>query len=175
MRKADELHHSCHNIPLFTAGVCPPSQKMTESHVIARLATLILSFQFCMHKYVIKRTLSKSFIRMDFVHPFWWLLVSPWTVRFGRLRQPCCQFIYLSLTGTLTLTAVFLGVIPSHACLQQPQLNSDCSEMPPAVWFHVVPNPQQEVTADPDPRLDRSTSISDTSRVWCEVETHLCR
>ena len=100
---------------------------ITESHTIARLATFILSFQFCMQKYIIKMTFSKSLICMYFMLPFWWLLVFLWTVRFGRLRKSCCQFIYLSLNGTLTLMEVFLEVMPRNACLQQSRLNSDCS------------------------------------------------
>lgn len=100
---------------------------ITESHIIARLATFILSFQFCMQKNVIKMTFSKSLVCMYFIHPFWWLLVFLWTIRFGRLRESCCQFIYLSLNGTLTLMEVVLDVIPTNACLQQPRLNSDRS------------------------------------------------
>lgn len=100
---------------------------ITASHIIARLATFILAFKSCMQKYIIKMTISKSLIWMYFTHPFWCLLVFLWTVGFRRLRESCCQFIYLSLNGTLTLMEVFLEVTPRYPCLQQSQLNSECS------------------------------------------------
>lgn len=65
-------------------------------------------------------------------------------LRFERLRDTCCQFIYLSLNGTLTLMEAFLEVIRRKACLQRSRLNSGCSA--DAVKFHVVPDPWQEMT-----------------------------
>lgn len=71
--------------------------------------------------------------------------------------------VYPSLTGSLAAMEVFLEVTQRNESL----LSSDCSgEGPGGEILHWFPT---QADSDPDPGLDRSTSISDTSLVQSEI------
>lgn len=141
-------------------------QIITESHIIARLATFVLSFQFCVQKYIIKMTFSRSVICMYFMHPFCWVLTFLWTVKIWEAKRHLLS-VYLSVTkrhpdtyGSVSGGNTEKGLSPTISAklwLLRRCCEISCSSRP--------------MTGDdiPDPRLDGSTSISDTSHVQIEV------